>query len=102
MACRKRNSSGRKGVGCITTQAQPKTNAEKYEMSGIFGEWEEVKCGYSIWPMEENGRRCCWKSSWGQNVKDHQCSAKGLGIYPAGNGIQQRFLVASEMRTFVF
>lgn len=33
-----------------------------------------------------NGRRCYWKSSWGQNVKDHQRSAKGLGVYPAGNG----------------
>ena len=25
------------------------------------------------------------KSSWGQNVKDHQCSANGLRIYSAGN-----------------
>lgn len=46
----------------------------------------EVKCGWSIWHVEGNGRRCSWRNIWGQSVKVHQCSVKELGIYPASNG----------------
>lgn len=51
--CRRRNPSGRKGVGHRAIQAEPKANAEKYDMFGIFGEWGEVKCRWSIWHIRE-------------------------------------------------
>lgn len=82
-ACR-RNSSGRKGGGHRTIQAEPKANAEKSEMFGLCGEWGEVKCGCSIWHVGE-WQEMLLAEQLGQDVKGHQCSAKGFGIYPAGN-----------------
>lgn len=71
--------------GPQSNPGEPKANAETNEVSGVLGEWGEGKCGWSMWHAGSNGRRCCWKSSWGHSVQGHRHSAKGLGVYPASN-----------------
>lgn len=64
-------------------QMQRRMKCSVYLESGRSEVWLEHMAGRG------NGRRRCWKSSWGQNVKNvkvHRRSAKGLGIYPAGSG----------------
>lgn len=73
---KRRNYLGRRGIRHRAIQAWPKTYIQK----DVFGQREKWSVLEHM-PCGGNGR----KSSWGQNVKDHQCSANRLGIYSAGN-----------------